>query len=69
MFTVYRELTGNESMLKCSMKLRIKKNFNLHLMLDIYIRIIIYLKINVYRGMLSTLFEQQSSFFFSSEYV
>jgi len=26
-------------------------------------------KINVYRGMLSTLFEQQSSILFSSEYV
>jgi len=64
MFTVYRELTGNESMLKCSMKLRIKKNFNLHFTLDIYIRIIILIKINVYRGMLSTLFEQQSSFSF-----
>ena len=49
MFTVYRELTGNESMLKCSMKLRIKKNFNLNFKLDIYIRSIILKKINVYQ--------------------
>jgi len=39
------------------MKLRIKKNFNLHFMLDIYIESIILIKINVYQSMLSTLFE------------